>query len=102
MLPKVRRASFAESLEQRMRASNVRFKRRFPESEVRRYGTGLLRSGCGAVVLGHFHEQHVLEVDTAAARGRIVVLPLWKDGHVHATFDASGALRFETFPDVAR
>lgn len=95
-LPRSRRAAFADGLERRLRATNLRFKNAFPEERVRRYGTALLARGRDLVVLGHFHERHELAALPPTLPGRIVVLPLWKDGRVHLEIGADGDLRWET------
>lgn len=96
-VPRTRRARVAEAMEHRMRESNLRHKRRFPEERVRSYGEAILARGCDLVVLGHFHERRVLTSDDPAARGEIVVLPLWKDDREFLRVDPDGRWTFERF-----
>lgn len=95
-VPRGRRLALVESLERRMRRSNLRHKAAFPEDDVRRYGARLLADGNDVVVLGHFHERRELQASPPSPPGRIVVLPLWKDGRRHLRVRPDGSLRFET------
>jgi len=95
-VPRGRRRALTESLERRMRRTNLRHKAAFPEDDVRRYAARLLAGGSDVVVLGHFHERHELEARPPSPPGRIVVLPLWKDGRSHLRARPDGSLRFET------
>lgn len=90
-LPARRRLSLAESLEARMRGTNVAFKRALPEAEIRRYARRWLDSGHDAVVLGHFHVERDLDL---AGAGRVLVLPDWKAGRRWLSVDAAGRIGF--------
>ena len=95
-VPRGRRLAFVEALERRMRRSNLRYKAAFPEADIRRYAAGLLAGGRDAVVLGHFHERHELDARPPSPPGRIVVLPLWKDGRRHLRVRPDGSFLFES------
>jgi len=90
-IPRGRRFAIAESIERRMRATNLEMKREFPEAVVRAYAAPYLREDGAAVVLGHFH----VEKEIAAERGRIFVLPEWKGTRRHLRVTANGDMRFE-------
>jgi len=92
-LPARRRLRLAESIERRMRRSNVAFKGAFPEIEVRQYAQQLLRPGESDLVLGHFHIEKELELD-GDARRRVWVLPDWKSSRRHLRVTADGAIGF--------
>lgn len=96
-VPRARRARVALGMERRMRASNLRHKRRFPEERIRGYGQAILGRGRDLVVLGHFHERRVLTSDDPAAPGAIVVLPLWKDDREFLRVAPDGRWSFERF-----
>lgn len=94
LLPRRRRLRLAEDLEARMRATNVQYKRAFPEDEVRAYAARFLAAGHDAVVLGHFHEEHRLEARPPSAPGTIFVLPEWKGSRRHLRAAPDGSLAF--------
>lgn len=73
-MPRRLRLQLANLLEMRLRSTNARFKRHFPEAQVRSYAARWLSAGYDAVVLGHFHAEH----DLPSAAGRVLVLPDWK------------------------
>lgn len=94
LIPRGRRMRVVEQLEQRMRSTNLDFKRRFPEDEVRRYAAPYLAQGHDAVVLGHFH----VEKELLAPGGRILVLPEWKESRRHLVVEPGGRLAFVDSP----
>ncbi len=96
-LPRMRRRRLADGLERRLRRSNLAYKTAFPETAVREYAARLLARGHDVVVLGHFHEAHDLTARPPSPPGRIVVLPLWRDGHVHLRARSSGEIAFEAW-----
>jgi UDP-2,3-diacylglucosamine hydrolase len=96
-LPAARRLRLAESIETRMRRSNLDFKREFPEQAVRRYAARFLANGYDAVVLGHFHVEKKLEARHPSPPGKIFVLPEWRTSRRYLRASATGDLRFETF-----
>lgn len=92
-VPRARRAAWADGLERRMRASNVRFKREVPERDIQAYAARYFREGQDLVILGHFHVERVLPAippDTGTA----IVLPEWKGSRRHLRVDGAGAYRF--------
>jgi len=93
-IPHRRRFAIAESIESRMRATNVEMKRAFPEGLVRAYAAPHLSSPGSAVVLGHFHVEKELRAGPDGT-GRIFVLPEWKGSRRHLRVTAGGDMRFE-------
>jgi len=93
-IPRARRFAMAESLERRMRSTNLTMKREFPEALIRAYAEPRFAAGDDAVVLGHFHAEHELAAGPGG-RGRIFVLPDWKGGRRHLRITADGAMGFE-------
>ncbi|HEX4823369.1 MAG TPA: metallophosphoesterase [Candidatus Polarisedimenticolaceae bacterium] len=93
-IPRPRRFALAESLERRMRGTNLEMKRDFPESIVRDYAARRVAEGDDLVVLGHFHIERALTID-GAKPGRVFVLPEWKGSRRHLRVDASGRAAFE-------
>ncbi len=91
-IPRCCRASLAESVEVRMRATNLDYKKEFPETLVRAHGATRLAAGFDAVVLGHFH----VERELVEGAGRIFVLPDWRESHRWLRFAADGSIGFET------
>jgi len=99
-LPRRRRLRLAESLEARLRRTNLEYKREFPEAEVRRYGERLLAAGHDIVVLGHFHSERELKSFDPGAPGRILVLPEWKESRRHLRVGTDGAVEFVDSPSA--
>jgi UDP-2,3-diacylglucosamine hydrolase len=93
-IPERRRFAIAETMERRMRSTNLEMKREFPEALVRAYAAPRLAAGDDAVVLGHFHTERELPAG-ADDRGRIFVLPEWKGSRRHLRVTAAGAMGFE-------
>ena len=94
LLPSRRRMRLAESLERRLRSTNTEYKRSFPEREVREYGARFLAEGFDTVVLGHFHVEKELEVGPDGPRGRILVLPEWRESRRHLRVTPGGEVSF--------
>lgn len=94
ILPSRSRLRLAERLERKMRTTNLRMKRSFPEERVLAYGAAALRSGCDAVVLGHFHEEH--RIEAAEPPGSIFVLPDWKSSRRYLRVGPEGAIAFRS------
>ena len=94
LLPAGRRAALVEDLERRMRGTNLGQKQRFPEELVRAFAAERVREGHDTVVLGHFHEERELQVDTARGAGRVFVLPEWRESRRHLTVRPDGETGF--------
>lgn len=92
-LPAPARLRLAESIERRMRSSNVAFKAAFPEAEIRAYADRLLQPDESDLVLGHFHIERELALD-ADARRRVWVLPDWKSSRRHLRVALDGGIGF--------
>ncbi len=97
LFPSRSRLRLADRLERRMRKTNLRMKRSFPEERVRAYGAAALRSGCDAVVLGHFHEEH--RIEPGDPPGSIFVLPDWKSSRRVLRVGPDGAIAFRSCTD---
>jgi UDP-2,3-diacylglucosamine hydrolase len=93
-IPIARRFAIAESVERKMRATNVDMKREFPEALVRDYAARYLTTPNAAVVLGHFHVEKELKMDPAEGT-RVFVLPEWKGSRRHLRVTSDGDMRFE-------
>jgi len=93
-IPTARRFAIAESVERKMRATNVEMRREFPETLVRDYASRHLDAAGGAVVLGHFHLEKELCCGPSG-EGRIFVLPEWKGSRRHLRVTAAGTMGFE-------
>jgi UDP-2,3-diacylglucosamine hydrolase len=91
LVPRGRRLALAESLERRMRGTNLDMKREVPEDLLRAYAAPRFAAGCDAVVLGHFH----VERDLAEGDRRILVLPEWKGSRRYLRVGADGRIAFE-------
>ncbi len=96
-LPRAAASRLADSLERRMRTTNLRHKRAFPEQHVRDYAARHLERHDG-VVLGHFHEERELTARPPSAPGRIFVLPDWKSSRRYLRVTAGGEIGFVDAP----
>lgn len=94
LLPAGSRLRLADSLERRFRSTNLSYKRRFPEAEVREYASRQLARGHDAVVLGHFHVEREIVLAPPGPEGRILVLPEWKGSRRHLEVDEDGRAVF--------
>ncbi|HEX6852068.1 MAG TPA: metallophosphoesterase [Candidatus Polarisedimenticolaceae bacterium] len=90
LVPRRRRLAFAESLERRMRGTNLGMKRAVPEELLRAYAAPRFAAGFDAVVLGHFH----VELDVRDEGKRILVVPEWKGSRRHLRVGADGTIAF--------
>ena len=95
-VPARARLRLAERMEARMRSTNLRMKRTFPEGLVRAYAAPHLARGMDAVVLGHFHEERRLTHPAAA--GEIFVLPDWKSSRRYLRVTHEGRMEFAPTP----
>jgi len=93
-LPEHRRTAVAESIEKRMRRTNLAYKQKFPEDQVRAYAAGRFREGHDIVVLGHFHLEKDLSTDVDGCRKRILVLPEWRESRRHLVACDDGSVEF--------
>lgn len=94
LLPERRRVAMAETLEKRMRQTNLAYKQAFPEAQVRAYAASRFREGHDVVVLGHFHVEKDLSADSDGASGRILVLPEWRESRRHLVARVDGTVEF--------
>jgi UDP-2,3-diacylglucosamine pyrophosphatase LpxH len=94
LLPRNRRLRLAESLERRLRSSNVEFKSAFPERAVRAYAATMLGPSDDALVLGHFHVERELAPRPSGPRGSVFVLPEWKSSRRHLRVRSTGEIEF--------
>ena len=92
LLPSRWRAKLADSLERKFRATNLAFKQRVPDDQVRDYGERYHARGFDRVVLGHFHVERDLPVSDGAAR--VLVLPEWKGSRRHLRVSPDGEIGF--------
>lgn len=81
-------------LERRFRTTNLSFRRGFPRPEAEAYAREVFARGADTVVLGHFHEARLLELEG----GALFVLPGWREEHRYLRVDGSGEARFAEFP----
>jgi UDP-2,3-diacylglucosamine hydrolase len=94
MIPRYKSFAIAESVEKRMRATNVDMKRAFPEALVRDYASRHLGVPGSAVVLGHFHVEKEI-VAGNPGEPSVYVLPEWKGSRRHLRVTSAGEMRFE-------
>jgi UDP-2,3-diacylglucosamine hydrolase len=95
LLSRRRQFRLAESIERRMRSTNLAYKRQFPEAQVREYAARQFRAGSDLVVLGHFHVEKELAADpNDPLGGRVFVLPEWRESRRHLVVARDGSVGF--------
>jgi UDP-2,3-diacylglucosamine hydrolase len=94
LLPAATRLRLAESMEHRLRGTNLEYKREFPAEQVREYGARVMTRGYDAVALGHFHVEKELCLEPPHPPGKILVLPEWKESRRHLELREDGGLGF--------
>lgn len=97
LLPGPWGVSLGERLERKLSGTNIRHKTRFPMEECRQYAAHLFETTCDTIVLGHFHEERMLELPG----GTVFVLPTWRGHHRYLVFREGEPGRFETFRPTA-
>lgn len=94
LLSERRRVAMAESLEKRMRQTNLAYKQAFPEAQARAYAAIRFREGHDIVVLGHFHVEKDLSAEIDGVERRILVLPEWHESRRHLVARVDGTVEF--------
>jgi len=94
LLPERRCLALAESLEKRMRQTNLAYKQEFPEAQVRSYAASRFGEGHDIVVLGHFHVEKDLSCEANGSTKRILVLPEWREARRHVVAREDGTVEF--------
>lgn len=89
--------ALAERLERTLKETNHRFRGQVPMETVREYGRRKVAEGNDFVVLGHFHAEADETIDVDGRKGRVVLVPSFKDGRRYLEVDETGAARFATF-----
>lgn len=84
----------AATIERCLRSSNLEHKRSFPEQAVRDYGAARLGRGFDAIVLGHFHREHLVKTES----GNLYVLGAWGPRYRYLELGRDGLLRFKDAP----
>ena len=85
-------APLFHSIESRLRTTNTSFRMRFPVDQAKEYAQRAFDEGCDFIVLGHFHEERVMEFD---GNRRLYVVPGWHETYRYLRIDAAGEARFE-------
>jgi UDP-2,3-diacylglucosamine hydrolase len=96
--PRTLALALARRLDFRLRRTNLRHRWRFPEAAVCDHARRLAAAGFQAAVLGHFHEERMLQVTGRAGdRIDVYVLPAWRGTRRYLRFRPDGAGGFETY-----
>lgn len=69
----------ADRLERKLKPTNPRFKGRFPEKECRDFAQKKFAAGADFVILGHFHDEHVIPFAQGQSPRVLAVLPAWRE-----------------------
>ena len=87
----------ADSLEGRLRGTNLRHKADLPMAHLEALTRQAAADGCQGVVLGHFHT----EVQRQVGAGTLWILPDWRSGRRYLRFGQDGRGRFVRYDEVA-
>lgn len=98
LLPRRRRVRIAEGLERRFRSTNIDFKSTIPEDDIRAFAAPRFAAGHDAVVLGHFHVERRIDVETPGGRRTVYILPEWKGSRRHLRVTSEGVTGFVDSP----
>lgn len=107
LLPARAGIRLAERLEVSLRGTNTRHKSWFPFESARSSLATARAEGCELLLLGHFHEEHVIEPPDTRPGLRalgtpewagLVALPDWRSSHRYVYIAPDGACRLETWP----
>ena len=98
-LPAAPAGRLSSYLERRFRTTNAQYRIRFPAEQAAGYAEQAFRSGADMLVMGHFHEERVMEFPGGEGHGggRLFVLPGWREDHRYLRVPAAGEPRFEPF-----
>lgn len=91
-LPSRIASRFSLYLERKFRTTNQAFRLHFPEEQARRYAQRVFEEPIDTIVLGHFHQQRVMQFEGGAKR--LFVLPGWREDRAYLRIDERGAARF--------
>ena len=93
LLPAPAGRRLGDTLERRLRGTNIRHKSAWPEEQVRRYAEAAFSRGYTGLVLGHFHQ----EIRLPLSSGTVWVLPDWKAGRRYLRFSPDGSGEFVSY-----
>lgn len=98
-IPIAHRRRIVERVEVKMRRTNRKFRIAFPEDQAEAFARRAFRGGADTIVLGHFHQARLLELEgTESGRpGQLYVLPGWREDRRYLRFNAAGEGRFVEF-----
>jgi UDP-2,3-diacylglucosamine hydrolase len=96
LLPSRAGIRLAESLEEKLRGTNIRHKTNFPREHAEEYADRAFREGADLLLLGHFHQEHLIEMRS----GTLIVLPDWRSSHRYLRIGEDGLREMRTW-DVA-
>lgn len=93
LLPAAAGRRLGDTLERRLRGTNIRHKSTWPEEQVRRYAAAAFGRGYNGLILGHFHQ----EIRLPLRGGTVWVLPDWKAGRRYLRFSPDGSGEFISY-----
>ena len=96
-IPRSLAVSLAHLLEQHFRETNRKHKSTFPEDLCRAYAETHWKRGIDLIILGHFHEEHVLSASLDGKPCVLHVLPAWKETHEYLRLDEEGKSALHAF-----
>lgn len=99
LLPRRVGLAVALDLERRLRTTNRKMKRSFPEAHCRRYAEPRVAAGADLVLLGHFHVERLIPIEAGTRRGAVLCLPDWRTSRRYLRIERDG--RTEIVPFAA-
>lgn len=70
----------ALKLERKLKKTNLRFRKNYPEEESERFSREQFRKGAEFVIIGHFHEQKLVAYEFEGKTRFFCNLPGWEEG----------------------
>ncbi len=88
----------ADRLEKKLRKTNRRLRKSFPEKEVRDFALRMFAaSGVDFLILGHFHAERIIRFAQGQETKTLVVLPSWKEEWRYFYLAGEGESGFRNF-----
>ena len=91
----------SERVERALKPTNPRFRGRFPETQCREFAQRRFAAGADFVILGHFHDEHVIPFAQENSPRVLAVLPAWREAWRHFYLTSDGDYGMRTFREDA-
>lgn len=89
--------SLAGRFERSLKKTNPRFRYNFPEDEGKAFASRLFRKGIDLVIIGHYHQEKVIEFSDHGPHKMLVCLPMWRMERRYFYINREGEFGFKNF-----